>query len=230
MANRTSRERAARQRAQIAVRRRSHQSRSPEAAEPEPPRRGRGWLIAILVTTAALAAIVVVALVVGGGDGPEQPESALLTATPVEGASGALGITAPPADYAVTYELVTADDTANVADTAPPPSSRTYSTATEAFKVRRPFDTHIENLDGSPPGGDVQQTIISDFGHSATMTAGDEQQVETILPGAGIGDWRLDAILDDVVEDGTFQFVSDANCSAGSARCTAPVRRWRTTS
>jgi len=203
MANRTSRDRAARQRAQIATR--SHNSRSPEAAEPEPPRRGRGWLIAILATTAALAAIVVVALVVGGGNGSKQPESVLLTATPVEGASGALGITAPPADYAVTYELVTADDTGNVADTAPPPSSRTYSTATEAFKVRRPFATHIENLDGSPPGGDVQQTIISDFGRYATTAAGDDQQVETILPGAGIGDWRLDAILDDVVEDGTFE-------------------------
>ena len=188
MANRTSREPRRAPRAEIATR--SHQSRSPEAAEPEPPRPGRGWLIAILVTTAALAAIVVVALVVGGGDGPEQPESVLLTATPVEGASGALGITAPPADYAVTYELVTADDTARGRHRAAAVVTHVLH-ATEAFKVRRPFDTHIENLDGSPPGGDVQQTIISDFGHSATMTAGDEQQVETILPGAGIGDWRL---------------------------------------
>jgi hypothetical protein len=203
MAHRTSRDQAARQRAQIATRRRN--ARRDEELLDDEPRRGTRWLIAVLALTGVLAAAVVVALVTGGDDTPDRPQSTLLTAVPVEGASGALALGEVPTSYTITYGLVAADDANNVADTAPPPESRTYSTSTETFRVRRPFATHIDNLDGDPPGGDLQQTIISDLGLYATAGSGDEgQQVEMVLPGAGIGDWRLDAILGDLVDNGTF--------------------------
>ncbi len=204
MANRTNRDKAARQRAQVSVRR--HNARPAQDAPPDEGRthRSRRWVIAVVSVAAVLAVVVGVALVTG--EDTTRPPSTLLTATPVEGASGALGITAAPATYTMSYELVTTDGADNVADTAPTAETRTYTTSTEKFRVRRPFATHIDNLDGAPPGNDLQETIISDFGLYATSSAGDvSQSVETILPGAGIGDWRLDAILGDLVDDGTFQ-------------------------
>ena len=197
----------------------------PRSRSTRSPARDRRWLIAVLALTGVLGAAVLVALITGDDDTADRPQSTLLTATPVEGADGALAVDAVPTDYTITYELVNADGANNVADTAPPPEARTYTTSTETFRVRRPFATHIANLDGRPPGGEVQQTIISDLGLYATAVAGDEeQQVETVLPGAGIGDWRLDAILGDLVDDGTFVArATGASCSAGSARCTAPA-------
>ena len=206
MANRSSRDRTTRQRAQIATRRRN--ARPGDEAEFDDDGttgRGRRWLIAIGALTAVLAAAVVVALVTGGNDDADEGRSTLLTATPVDGASGPLAVDQVPTAYAVSYELVNADGSNNVADTAPPASSRTYTTSTETFRVRRPFATHIDSFDGSAADGDPAQTIISDLGLYATTSAGDEdQQVEAILPGAGIGDWRLDAVLGDLVDDGTF--------------------------
>lgn len=203
MANRNSRDRVARQRAQISVRR--HNARpQDESVDDGRTHRGRRWVIAIVSVAAVLAVVIGVALVTGGDT--ERPQSTLLTAEAVEGATDALAITAAPTAYTVSYELVTADDANNVADTTPDPETRTYTTSTETFRVRRPFSTHIANLSGPPPGGDLQQTIISDLGLYATSSAGDEtQSVEAILPGAGIGDWRLDATLGDLVDDGTFQ-------------------------
>lgn len=205
MANRTSRDRVARQRAQVATRRR-HARADDEQVVDDEPHRGRRWLIAVVGLAAVLAIAVVAALVTGGGDHADEPRSTLLTATPVDGASGPLTIDQTPTEYTLTYELVNADGADNVADTAPPADSRTYTTATETFQVRRPFASHIDNLDGAPPGGDLQQTIVSDLGLYATADAGAEaqQQVEAIMPGAAIGDWRLDAVLGDLVDDGVF--------------------------
>ncbi|MFT3852293.1 MAG: hypothetical protein QM733_06110 [Ilumatobacteraceae bacterium] len=204
MATRSTRERQARQRAQVATRRRNARPDG-ELVVDEEPHRGRRWLIAVGGLAALLGIAVVAALVTGGSSGVSQPRSTLLSATPVEGATGALALDAVPTEYTITYELVTTDGANNVADTAPAPETRTYSTSTESFRVRRPFATHIEDRDGAPPGGDLQATIISDLGLHATVSAGDEdQQVEAVLPGAGIGDWRLDAVLGDLVDDGTF--------------------------
>ena len=205
-ATRSSRERQARQRAQIAMRRRN--ARSPDVDEEIDDAtvdRGRRWLLAVGGLAAVLAIAVVAALVTGGSGSNDGPRSTLLSATPVEGADGPLALGAVPSEYTVTYQLVTTDGANNVADTAPAPETRTYTTTTETFRVRRPFSTHIDSLDGSPPGDGLQQTIISDLGLYATSSAADaDQQVETIMPGAGIGDWRLDAVLGDLVDDGTF--------------------------
>lgn len=191
------------------------------------PQRGRRWVIAVVGVVAVLVAVVVVA-VVNGEDAP-APLSDELSAIAVPGATGALGITAPPTAYTVTYRLDGADTEpapadpgtplvagsqpgaaavvpAATVDTAANDVAPAIVTSTEAFRVQRPFRTHIDSRAGAPPGGDRQWTIVSDLGVSSSLASGSpEADVETILPSAGIGDWRLDAVLGDLVADGSFQ-------------------------
>ncbi len=176
--------------------------------------RGRRWLIAVLACVAVLSAVIVVALV--NSKEPAASPSSELTATPVTGASGVLVIDAPPAAYTITYRLEGADsdpsplDDAGVDDpggAAAGTSSAaiTFTTSTESFQVQRPFRTRIVSRVGAPPGTQQQWAIISDLGVSSSSAEGaTEPDVETILPSAGIGDWRLDAVLGDLVADGSF--------------------------
>jgi hypothetical protein len=205
MANRTSRARLARQRAAVATRRvNAHRGEPP----PPEPRRGRGWVVGIVVCALVLAGIVAVALVNNKSSSSTTlaPSSAFVAA-PVTDATGSLPLAVAPTAYTVTYELQSSDDSDDAASgtTVPEPEARTYTTSTEDFRVQRPFRTHIDSRTGEPPGGDVQWSIISDFGLSSSETTGDEApSIDSITPSAGIGDWRLDAVLADLIADKTF--------------------------
>ena len=179
--------------------------------------RGRRWVGAVVACVAVLGAVIVVALV--NSDEPPASLSTELSALPVPDASGALGISAPATRYRVTYRLDSTDSEAAPVDlgasleldtsTGAAPSTGADAldvvTSTESFSVQRPFRTLIESRAGAPPGGERQWAIVSDLGVSSSLASGaSEPDVETILPSAGIGDWRLDAVLGDLVADGSF--------------------------
>jgi hypothetical protein len=212
MVNRNARDRNARQRAQVTTRRVNAHRGEPL---PQDPPRGRGWIIGVVLCSLVLVAVVVVALSHGNDSSSSAAPSTDLTATLLPDAQGPLQLGQVPAAYTVTYELQSSssddDPAATDAPTAPTDGvpatavSRTYTTSTEQFRVQRPFQTHIDSRTGAPPGGAAQWSIISDLGVSSSSTTGDESpSVDTITPSAGIGDWRLDAVLDDLVADKTF--------------------------
>ncbi|MEO5898693.1 MAG: hypothetical protein ABIR68_01015 [Ilumatobacteraceae bacterium] len=209
MANRSSRDRSARERSMITTRRVNAHRGEPSL---EDPPRGRGWIIGVVLCSLVLVAVVVVALYHGRDSSSPAAPSTHLTASLVPEASGPLQLVQVPTAYSVTYELQSSnsDDAADPADSptaldVPSTANRTYTTSTEQFRVQRPFQTHIDSKTGAPPGGDIQWSIVSDLGVSSSSTTGDETpSVDTITPSAGIGDWRLDAVLDDLVADKTF--------------------------
>lgn len=194
--------------------------------------RGKRWVIAVLACVAVLGAVIVVALV--NSDESSTPLSTELSAVPVPNATGALGITVPPTRYSVTYRLDGTDSEPTPVDlgtpldpsTSPGAAARTTTpagalgvvTSTESFNVERPFRTRIASRAGAPPGGAQQWAIVSDLGVSSSLASGaSEPDVETILPSVGIGDWRLDAVLDDLVADG--RFVQDGRRSLLGREC-----------
>ncbi len=162
-------------------------------------------MIGVVVCALVLAGIVAVALINNKHSATTVAPSSALVATPVEDASGTLPLTEAPAAYTITYELQSSDSDNASGTTVPEPEARTYTASTEGFRVQRPFRTHIDSRTGAPPGGSVQWTIVSDLGLSSSDTTGDEKpSVDSITPSAGIGDWRLDAVLGDLVADNTF--------------------------
>ena len=79
--------------------------------------------------------------------------------------------------------------------------------------MRRPFDGLVVSKDGEPPGGTEQWHALSNFGiysdtTAGTGTSGDQSgettQVQKAIPQSALGDFRLDATLDDLVTAGTF--------------------------
>lgn len=202
MANRSSRGRSARKRATITTRRVNAHRGKPVAQDPP---RGRGWIIGVVLCALVLVAVVVVALYHGKDPSTVAPTTEL-TASLVADAPGALQLAGVPTAYAVTYELQSsAAGSADATDGVPATVGHTYTTSTEQFRVQRPFQTHIDSKAGGPPGGAAQWSIVTDLGVRSSSSTGDETpSVDTIIPSAGIGDWRLDAVLDDLVADKTF--------------------------
>ena len=105
-------------------------------------------------------------------------------------------ISAPPATYNLTYKIDTLGDEGQ-------------TTATEDVTIRRPFDGAVYSRDGAPPGGTEQWHAISNFGLYSDTTAntsgtggdqpGSTTQVQKAIPQTALGDFRLDATLDDLV-------------------------------
>ncbi|MEO5723567.1 MAG: hypothetical protein ABIQ39_09765, partial [Ilumatobacteraceae bacterium] len=192
--------RRARQRAAVTARSANVRSREPQETTP----RGRTWAIAVVGVAAVLVAVIGVALLTDGG-GSSSPPSNQLSAAVVPGASGLLALADPPASYAVSYRFDSLDGADNADATAPTVVGSSYTTSTEDFLVQRPFRAVITSRAGQPPGGAQQWTITSNLGLSATTTTDREQPtIDTIMPSAAIGDWRLDAVLGDLVADKMF--------------------------
>lgn len=150
------------------------------------------------IVRASIAAVLVLALAGGttaivlATSGSSEPAANTLTAPIVEGATGTLSITDPPAAYAITYQLEsTADDGST-------------TTGTETFEVRRPFDARITGLSGPPPGTDKQWQAITNLGLYSDMTQGNDPQVSQLAPHSALADFRLDGTLGDLVANGTF--------------------------
>lgn len=156
-------------------------------------------------TIVALAALVVLAvgastfLIIRSRSGGTTKIT--LTAPEVSVGDNVVTINAPPSMYTLTYKIDTTGDAG-------------VTTNTEDITVRRPFDGSVVSKADAPPGGAEQWHALSNFGLYSDTTAGatDESgtqgapttQVQKALPQSALGDFRLDATLDDLVTNGTF--------------------------
>ncbi len=130
-----------------------------------------------------------VLIVRGGGSGPEDVR---LRSELVDDAPGDLAVTTVPSAYRVVYRVDSYDETGHV------------STDTEEFQVRRPFDAAIEGKAGAPPGTSQQWKSISNLGLYSDTSSGSDPEVSHVLPQTALADLRLDAVLGDLVQDGSF--------------------------
>ena len=127
-------------------------------------------------------------------------EKVTLTSPTVSVGDGLITISTPPSTYNLTYRIETFGDDGQ-------------STTTEDTTVRRPFDGSVASKEGEPPGAAEQWHALSNFGVYSDTTAGTgangEQsgsttRVQKALPQSALGDFRLDATLDDLITAGTF--------------------------
>jgi hypothetical protein len=189
-ATRTERRRAA-------IERRRQQQRRAGRTERRGRRQQRNRRIGFIVLAVlAVAAVVGVTLAVVRRGGSSSKVT--LTSPLVSNQSSAVTISAPAAVYNLTYKIDTYGD-------------QGQTTTTEDITVRRPFDGVVYSKEGAPPGGAEQWHAVSNFGmYSDTTTSatgnrpGSTTQVQKALPQSALGDFRLDATLDDLVTAGTF--------------------------
>jgi hypothetical protein len=137
-----------------------------------------------------LLVLAVGVLVVPDDDSDAAADVELRGELVAEGA-GVLPITASPASYHLSYraERIDGDD---------------VQVFTEELTVRRPFDGHIVVRAGEPPGGDVQLDATSVLGRSADTTDPNAPVVTEEVPVPAVGDIRLDASLQDLLDAGVF--------------------------
>jgi hypothetical protein len=159
----------------------------------------------------------------------------MLTAAPVPGADGPLELSTAPMSYAVTYVLEGLEDDVPAPLDTPDtvrrrlpaqsprratsarPSRSAFAVLRHAHLQRQPRRDRARLVDHLPPSR-----------RSSSSNGTPEPTVETIVPGAGIGDWRLDAVLADLVADGSFVLRERRTLlGRGVPGATAPVRRWR---
>ncbi len=124
-----------------------------------------------------------------------------LTSPEVSVGDSVVTIDAPPSTYTLTYKIDTY-------------GAEGQTTNTEDFVIRRPFDGAVTSKVGAPPGTEEQWHALSNFGLYSDTTAGTTDksgtqsapttQVQKALPQSALGDFRLDATLDDLVTSGTF--------------------------
>jgi hypothetical protein len=162
-------------------------------------RQRRTRIIAIVAAGVLVVGAVTFAVVrtVGGGGSPGK---VTLTSPTVAVGNDLVTINTPPTTYNLTYKIDTYGDEGQ-------------STATEDVTVRRPFDGLVVSKDGDPPGGTEQWHALSNFGIYSDTTAnsgtsgdqsGSTTQVQKALPQSALGDFRLDATLNDLITAGTF--------------------------
>jgi hypothetical protein len=184
MASRTERRRAA------VERRRQHSRRSVTAQVAARRRRTR-------IRWASAAAAVVV---LGAGTAvfvATRPDGGIpkitLTGKKVSDADGALGITAPLPAYTVNYELK------NYATDPKNPDL-----GTETIRASRPFSAEVTASSGT---GETVSTsdLITVLGKQSGAQDGADATVSVIPPTGGLGDFRLDASLDDLVASGKYE-------------------------
>ena len=120
-------------------------------------------------------------------DGPSLD----LRARRVEGARGPLAMTATPASYRAVYR----------AEAFQGPE---VTESTEEIRVRRPFDGRVEIREGAPPGGAGQFAGRSTFGTYANYTEGGAAQIADDAPTVALGDIRVAASIDELVDQGLF--------------------------
>jgi hypothetical protein len=184
------------ERRRAAVERRHEQQRRASRAQ---SRRRRNRTIGIAVLAVVLVAAVgglTLALVTRDS----ETSKVTLTAPLISDPASPITISAPPATYSLTYKIDTY-------------GGEGQTTATEDITIRRPFDGSVQSKAGEPPGGAEQWHALSNFGvysdtTAGTGTSGDQSgsttQVSKAIPQSALGDFRLDATLDDLVTAGTF--------------------------
>ncbi len=157
---------------------------------------------------AAIGGVAGVAVVAAGifvltrGD-DDKPNDAgpkhLIAATVVDGATGALGITASPAAYEVVYDVKTFTDDADDLHT------------TQTFTALRPFDSKVVSTGAATTSStpDTTDKATTDFTFTTNKTL--VQQITTSAtstysspPDVGGADFRFDTSLADLVAEGTY--------------------------
>jgi hypothetical protein len=181
-------------------RRREHQRRISNAEQRwrRQQRNRKIGLVALVVVVVGGVAAATLAVVRRGGGGSS---AITLTSPLVSDQSTVISISAPPATYNLTYKIDTHGDEGQ-------------TTATEDVTIHRPFDGAVYSREGAPPGNAEQWHAISNFGLYSDTAAntggtgsdqpGSTTQVQKAIPQTALGDFRLDATLDDLVTAGTF--------------------------
>ena len=135
-----------------------------------------------------------VALVSATTGGSDTPAAVTLNSPIVSDPTGTFAITDPPTSYSVTYKIDALDQ-----------ETGATTTSTESFEVQRPFNARITGLAGAPPGTDQQWQAITNLGLYSDATGTDAPQVSQVAPHSALADFRLDATLNDLVSNGTFE-------------------------
>jgi hypothetical protein len=129
-------------------------------------------------------------VVVNHGSGKSTP-TYTLTSPIVEAPATDLSISNAPATYHLTYKVDTT-------------GAEGVSTSTEDVTVQRPFNGIVVAKAGAPPGSTEQWRAVSNFALYSDTTAGGSPTVQHAVPQPALGDFRLDATLQDLVTAGTF--------------------------
>jgi hypothetical protein len=194
------------ERRQQALHRRRQQATARTAAAKRSARRKR--------TLKGAAAFVVLALVAGGGvtlalRGGDDAPSRELRAKRVS-ANGRLAIGTVPVTYHAVYRAE-AYEGSNV------------TVSTEDVLVQRPFDGRVSIRDGEPPGTTAQFEGRSQFAVYANYSEAGAAQVAGDAPTVALGDVRVAASLDELVEQGLFvpgdRRRAQLSAPAGSREC-----------
>lgn len=176
------------ERRQAALRRRRDEiSARGAAARKAARRRVRRRVLAGLGAVAVVASAVVAGVVLW----PEHLPSASLRAAVVPGATGRLGVTAPPTTYHAVYRVETWGQGKS-------------AVATQEIFVRRPFDGRVVIRDGEPPGTSVKFDARSSYARYGNYANAETPQVASEPPNVAVGDLRLEGSLDDLVKAGLF--------------------------
>jgi hypothetical protein len=182
VASKTSRN----ERRQAALHRRRQEAARRTAVARRAEKRRRRLRVFAAVVGMALVVAGVTFLMRRGGD--RQP-SAELRAEKVGGAP--LTISTAPDAYRAVYRAESYEDS-------------TVTVSTEDVSIQRPFDGRVAILEGEPPGGAARFEGRSRFGEYANYTDAGAVQVAGDAPTVALGDLRLAASLDELVERGLF--------------------------
>ncbi|HJV09654.1 MAG TPA: hypothetical protein VJ653_08225 [Acidimicrobiales bacterium] len=196
MASKTSRS----ERRQQAVHRRRQEAARRTAAARKSARRRR--LLKVLGAVVAVAVLLtgVTALVRTMGDDDSAPSVGLRA----KKASGSpLDIAGAPTSYRGVYRAENYEG----AD---------VTISTEEVAVQRPFDGRVAILEGEPPGGTARFEGRSRFAEYANYTDAGAAQVAGDAPTVALGDIRLVASLDALVDQGLFVLGDRRRAKLGS--------------
>ncbi len=176
------------ERRRAAVHRRRQQATARTAAARRVARRKRAIKgVAAFIVLGALTAGGVTLFLRRGGSGP----SATLKAKKVAGATGRLAIIPAPASYHGVYRAESYSGTKT-------------TVSTEDVSVNRPFQGRVAIREGEPPGNKAQFEGRSAFAVYANLTDAGATQIAGDAPTVALGDVRVAASLDELVDDGLF--------------------------
>ena len=183
MATKTSRN----ERRQAALHRRRQETarRTAMARRAEKRRRILKVLAAVVAVAVVVTGVTVLLRRTGGDDAP----STELRAEKAPG--GLLAITTSPTSYRAVYRAENYQDS-------------TVTVSTEDLSIQRPFEGRVAILEGEPPGGTARFEGRSRFAEYANYTDAGAVQVAGDAPAVALGDLRLAASVDALVEQGLF--------------------------
>ncbi|MCU1391770.1 MAG: hypothetical protein JWM34_198 [Ilumatobacteraceae bacterium] len=175
------------QRRRAAIDQRRDTVRRATRSEDAAPKHTRRNVIAGIVVAVVVAAAIGVYVHSLGGPAPSRN----LIAQPTGEPSNTLFDFDPPAAFTATYRLDAYDNGST-------------TTSTQTYKVLRPYDAQVISTSGTSPDGDEQWSVTTSLGLYEQSTAADGPSTQAAAPATGLGDYRLDASIDDLVDDGTY--------------------------